>query len=71
MLPQSLADKIAAHESERGNRVIAVGTTSMRALEAAARDAEPMPVAPLAEASRRRPISSSRQAMNFALSTGS
>jgi S-adenosylmethionine:tRNA ribosyltransferase-isomerase len=38
-LPQSLADKIAATKA-RGNRVIAVGTTSMRALEAAARDAE-------------------------------
>ncbi|TDY25277.1 S-adenosylmethionine:tRNA ribosyltransferase-isomerase [Paraburkholderia sp. BL6665CI2N2] len=38
-LPQSLADKIAATRA-RGNRVIAVGTTSMRALEAAARDAE-------------------------------
>ena len=37
-LPQSLADKIAATKA-RGNRVIAVGTTSMRALEAAARDA--------------------------------
>ncbi|MBP0591050.1 tRNA preQ1(34) S-adenosylmethionine ribosyltransferase-isomerase QueA [Paraburkholderia sp. LEh10] len=38
-LPQSLVDKIAAAKA-RGNRVIAVGTTSMRALEAAARDAE-------------------------------
>ncbi|CAD6525134.1 tRNA preQ1(34) S-adenosylmethionine ribosyltransferase-isomerase QueA [Paraburkholderia sabiae] len=38
-LPQSLVDKIAATKA-RGNRVIAVGTTSMRALEAAARDAE-------------------------------
>ncbi|MCC8391943.1 tRNA preQ1(34) S-adenosylmethionine ribosyltransferase-isomerase QueA [Paraburkholderia sp. MMS20-SJTR3] len=38
-LPQSLADRIAATKA-RGNRVIAVGTTSMRALEAAARDAE-------------------------------
>jgi S-adenosylmethionine:tRNA ribosyltransferase-isomerase len=38
-LPQTLADKIAATHA-RGNRVIAVGTTSMRALEAAARDAE-------------------------------
>ncbi|SAL12271.1 tRNA preQ1(34) S-adenosylmethionine ribosyltransferase-isomerase QueA [Caballeronia humi] len=37
-LPQSLVDKIAATKA-RGNRVIAVGTTSMRALEAAARDA--------------------------------
>ncbi|WP_250463067.1 tRNA preQ1(34) S-adenosylmethionine ribosyltransferase-isomerase QueA [Caballeronia sp. GAFFF2] len=37
-LPQSLVDKIAAVKA-RGNRVIAVGTTSMRALEAAARDA--------------------------------
>lgn len=38
-LPQSLVDKIAATKA-RGNRVIAVGTTSMRALEAAARDVE-------------------------------
>lgn len=38
-LPQSLVDKIAATRS-RGGRVIAVGTTSLRALEAAARDAE-------------------------------
>ncbi|HTR08896.1 MAG TPA: tRNA preQ1(34) S-adenosylmethionine ribosyltransferase-isomerase QueA [Paraburkholderia sp.] len=38
-LPQSLVDKIAATRA-RGGRVIAVGTTSMRALEAAARDAE-------------------------------
>lgn len=38
-LPQSLVDKIAATRA-RGSRVIAVGTTSMRALEAAARDAE-------------------------------
>jgi S-adenosylmethionine:tRNA ribosyltransferase-isomerase len=38
-LPQSLVDKIAATRARRG-RVIAVGTTSMRALEAAARDAE-------------------------------
>ncbi|MGF6465538.1 tRNA preQ1(34) S-adenosylmethionine ribosyltransferase-isomerase QueA [Paraburkholderia youngii] len=38
-LPQELADRIAATKA-RGNRVIAVGTTSMRALEAAARDAE-------------------------------
>ncbi len=37
-LPQTLVDKIAATKA-RGNRVIAVGTTSMRALEAAARDA--------------------------------
>ncbi|WP_244847903.1 tRNA preQ1(34) S-adenosylmethionine ribosyltransferase-isomerase QueA [Caballeronia sp. SL2Y3] len=37
-LPQSLVDRIAAVKA-RGNRVIAVGTTSMRALEAAARDA--------------------------------
>ncbi|WP_250471282.1 tRNA preQ1(34) S-adenosylmethionine ribosyltransferase-isomerase QueA [Caballeronia sp. GAFFF1] len=37
-LPQSLVDRIAAAKA-RGNRVIAVGTTSMRALEAAARDA--------------------------------
>ena len=38
-LPQPLVDKIAATRA-RGGRVIAVGTTSMRALEAAARDAE-------------------------------
>ncbi|MDS0860359.1 tRNA preQ1(34) S-adenosylmethionine ribosyltransferase-isomerase QueA [Burkholderia pseudomultivorans] len=38
-LPQSLVDKIAATRA-RGGKVIAVGTTSMRALEAAARDAE-------------------------------
>ncbi|SIT36012.1 S-adenosylmethionine:tRNA ribosyltransferase-isomerase [Paraburkholderia piptadeniae] len=38
-LPQSLVDRITATKA-RGNRVIAVGTTSMRALEAAARDAE-------------------------------
>ncbi len=38
-LPQSLVDKIAATRA-RGGRVIAVGTTSMRALEAAARDAD-------------------------------
>jgi S-adenosylmethionine:tRNA ribosyltransferase-isomerase len=37
-LPQSLVDRITAVKA-RGNRVIAVGTTSMRALEAAARDA--------------------------------
>ena len=37
-LPQSLVDRIAAVKA-RGNKVIAVGTTSMRALEAAARDA--------------------------------
>jgi len=37
-LPQSLVDRIAAVKA-RGNSVIAVGTTSMRALEAAARDA--------------------------------
>jgi S-adenosylmethionine:tRNA ribosyltransferase-isomerase len=37
-LPQALADKITAAKA-RGNRVIAVGTTSLRALEAAARDA--------------------------------
>jgi S-adenosylmethionine:tRNA ribosyltransferase-isomerase len=37
-LPQSLALGIAATKA-RGNKVIAVGTTSMRALEAAARDA--------------------------------
>ncbi|WP_423378336.1 tRNA preQ1(34) S-adenosylmethionine ribosyltransferase-isomerase QueA [Burkholderia sp. LMG 32019] len=38
-LPQSLADKIAATRA-RGGNVIAVGTTSMRALEAAARAAD-------------------------------
>ncbi|KWA27566.1 tRNA preQ1(34) S-adenosylmethionine ribosyltransferase-isomerase QueA [Burkholderia territorii] len=38
-LPQSLVDKIAATRA-RGAKVIAVGTTSMRALEAAARSAE-------------------------------
>ncbi|PTB20918.1 tRNA preQ1(34) S-adenosylmethionine ribosyltransferase-isomerase QueA [Trinickia symbiotica] len=38
-LPQTLADKIAATRA-RGGRVVAVGTTSLRALEAAARDAE-------------------------------
>ncbi|WP_224019920.1 S-adenosylmethionine:tRNA ribosyltransferase-isomerase, partial [Burkholderia vietnamiensis] len=38
-LPQSLVDKIAATRA-RGGNVIAVGTTSMRALEAAARSAE-------------------------------
>ncbi|MGF6767194.1 MULTISPECIES: tRNA preQ1(34) S-adenosylmethionine ribosyltransferase-isomerase QueA [Paraburkholderia] len=38
-LPQTLVDRIAATKA-RGNKVIAVGTTSMRALEAAARDAE-------------------------------
>ncbi|WP_118183501.1 tRNA preQ1(34) S-adenosylmethionine ribosyltransferase-isomerase QueA [Paraburkholderia phosphatilytica] len=38
-LPQALVDRIAAVKA-RGNKVIAVGTTSMRALEAAARDAE-------------------------------
>jgi S-adenosylmethionine:tRNA ribosyltransferase-isomerase len=38
-LPPSLVDKIAATRA-RGGRVIAVGTTSMRALEAAARDAD-------------------------------
>ncbi|HDR9127122.1 TPA: tRNA preQ1(34) S-adenosylmethionine ribosyltransferase-isomerase QueA [Burkholderia vietnamiensis] len=38
-LPQSLIDKIAATRA-RGGNVIAVGTTSMRALEAAARSAE-------------------------------
>jgi S-adenosylmethionine:tRNA ribosyltransferase-isomerase len=37
-LPQTLVDRIAATKA-RGNKVIAVGTTSMRALEAAARDA--------------------------------
>jgi S-adenosylmethionine:tRNA ribosyltransferase-isomerase len=38
-LPQALAADIARTRA-RGNRVIAVGTTSMRALEAAARDAQ-------------------------------
>jgi S-adenosylmethionine:tRNA ribosyltransferase-isomerase len=38
-LPQTLVDRIVATKA-RGNKVIAVGTTSMRALEAAARDAE-------------------------------
>ncbi|KAB0632771.1 tRNA preQ1(34) S-adenosylmethionine ribosyltransferase-isomerase QueA [Burkholderia latens] len=38
-LPQSLVDKIAATRA-RGGNVIAVGTTSMRALEAAARSAD-------------------------------
>ena len=38
-LPQALIDRIAATRARQG-RVIAVGTTSMRALEAAARDAE-------------------------------
>ncbi|MDG0025203.1 tRNA preQ1(34) S-adenosylmethionine ribosyltransferase-isomerase QueA [Trinickia sp. Y13] len=38
-LPQTLVDRIAATRA-RGGRVIAVGTTSMRALEAAARDAD-------------------------------
>lgn len=38
-VPQSLVDKIGMARA-RGSRVIAVGTTSMRALEAAARDAE-------------------------------
>jgi S-adenosylmethionine:tRNA ribosyltransferase-isomerase len=38
-LPQTLVDKLAATRA-RGGRVIAVGTTSLRALEAAARDAE-------------------------------
>ncbi|MGG1946219.1 tRNA preQ1(34) S-adenosylmethionine ribosyltransferase-isomerase QueA [Trinickia sp. NRRL B-1857] len=38
-LPQTLVDKIEATRA-RGGRVVAVGTTSMRALEAAARDAE-------------------------------
>ncbi|HEM7805766.1 tRNA preQ1(34) S-adenosylmethionine ribosyltransferase-isomerase QueA [Burkholderia cenocepacia] len=38
-LPQSLVDKIAATRA-RGSNVIAVGTTSMRALEAAARSAD-------------------------------
>jgi S-adenosylmethionine:tRNA ribosyltransferase-isomerase len=38
-LPQTLVDRIDATRA-RGGRVIAVGTTSMRALEAAARDAE-------------------------------
>ena len=38
-LPQALVDKIAATRA-RGGRIVAVGTTSLRALEAAARDAE-------------------------------
>lgn len=38
-LPQALVGQIAAARA-RGGRVVAVGTTSMRALEAAARDAE-------------------------------
>ncbi|RRR01646.1 S-adenosylmethionine:tRNA ribosyltransferase-isomerase, partial [Streptococcus pneumoniae] len=38
-LPPTLVDKIAATRA-RGGRVVAVGTTSTRALEAAARDAE-------------------------------
>ncbi|KVT34415.1 tRNA preQ1(34) S-adenosylmethionine ribosyltransferase-isomerase QueA [Burkholderia ubonensis] len=38
-LPQSLVDRVAATRA-RGGNVIAVGTTSMRALEAAARDAD-------------------------------
>ncbi|KVT46811.1 tRNA preQ1(34) S-adenosylmethionine ribosyltransferase-isomerase QueA [Burkholderia ubonensis] len=38
-LPQPLVDRIAATRA-RGGNVIAVGTTSMRALEAAARDAD-------------------------------
>ncbi|KVX20556.1 S-adenosylmethionine:tRNA ribosyltransferase-isomerase [Burkholderia ubonensis] len=38
-LPQSLVDRITATRA-RGGNVIAVGTTSMRALEAAARDAD-------------------------------
>ncbi|WP_175735662.1 tRNA preQ1(34) S-adenosylmethionine ribosyltransferase-isomerase QueA [Burkholderia ambifaria] len=38
-LPQSLVDKIAATRA-RGGNVIAIGTTSMRALEAAARSAD-------------------------------
>jgi S-adenosylmethionine:tRNA ribosyltransferase-isomerase len=38
-LPADLVEKIAATRA-RGGRVVAVGTTSMRALEAAARDAE-------------------------------
>lgn len=53
-LPQSLADKIAATKA-RGNRVIAVGTTSMRALEAAARDAAAQN-RPLAEATAETDI---------------
>ncbi|KVU70553.1 S-adenosylmethionine:tRNA ribosyltransferase-isomerase [Burkholderia ubonensis] len=43
-LPQSLVDRIAATRA-RGGNVIAVGTTSMRALEAAARDAAGRPLA--------------------------
>ena len=53
-LPQALADKIAATKA-RGNRVIAVGTTSMRALEAAARDADDAG-RPLAETSAETDI---------------
>ncbi len=53
-LPQSLADKIADTKA-RGNRVIAVGTTSMRALEAAARDAAAQNQ-PLAEATAETDI---------------
>jgi len=53
-LPQSLADKIAATKM-RGNRVVAVGTTSLRALEAAARDAA-QAGQPLAETSAETDI---------------
>jgi S-adenosylmethionine:tRNA ribosyltransferase-isomerase len=38
-LPDTLVDAIAKTRA-RGGRIVAVGTTSMRALEAAARDAE-------------------------------
>ena len=47
-LPQALADKIAATRA-RGNRVIAVGTTSLRALEAAAREQARTPARATAE----------------------
>jgi S-adenosylmethionine:tRNA ribosyltransferase-isomerase len=53
-LPQELADKITATKA-RGNRVIAVGTTSLRALEAAARDAA-VAGRPLAETSAETDI---------------
>jgi S-adenosylmethionine:tRNA ribosyltransferase-isomerase len=44
-LPQALVDAVAATRA-RGARVIAVGTTSLRALEAAARDAQAAGLAP-------------------------
>ena len=53
-LPQTLADKIATTKT-RGNRVVAVGTTSLRALEAAARDAD-QAGRPLAETSAETDI---------------